>query len=168
MCLRLDSEFVSTRSMYVCLSSGHIKQYLLHPHAWVRLAAGRLLGLLLSRLEPAAVASCLTPAAPAPAPAAAVPPYLHTDTGRRLRGLALDLCVQLSSELLGQQLADQVRVDVGGQPQPECGYSVSWESGQQQVVFVGRGWRVQFVLRHFATAVYSCLRRSVEVTLFWF
>ena len=73
----------------------------------MRLAAGRLLGLLLSRLEPSAVAACLTAPAPAAA-AAAVPPYLHSDTGRRLRGLALDLCVQLSSELLTQQLADQV------------------------------------------------------------
>ncbi|KAF0294971.1 Small subunit processome component 20 [Amphibalanus amphitrite] len=86
---------------------GHIKQYLLHPHAWVRLAAGRLYGLLLSRLEPASVAACLTSPGASPAREAAVPPYLHSDTGRRLRGLALDLCVQLSSELLSQQLADQ-------------------------------------------------------------
>ncbi|XP_068083874.1 small subunit processome component 20 homolog [Anabrus simplex] len=80
---------------------------LAHPHEWVRLAAAQLLGFVFGSMDIHKVAAAARNTTPLIRDG-----YLMVNTRKKLRSLVLDLCAQLQSLCVGQELIDQVLKDL--------------------------------------------------------
>ena len=83
---------------------GKIIHHLVHPHLWIRTLSSRLVGTLLGWHKPDELAAYVAK------PSGEVTRgYFYCDEiSKRLRSLARDLVAQMQSDLLDNQLADQV------------------------------------------------------------
>lgn len=114
--------------MYTPCVVEHIKQHMLHPHAWVRFATAQVFGLVFSTYNPdelvAAVLSLAShvakrkKSAPADSEPAVVAQdvnkshrsmmFLLKDTRQQLRDFTADFCTQFSSQFMEEEFASQV------------------------------------------------------------
>lgn len=83
---------------------GKIIHHLVHPHLWIRTLSSRLVGILLGWHKPDELATYIT----SPTEKVTRSYLLCGEISKRLRSLARDLVIQLQSDLLDNQLADQV------------------------------------------------------------
>lgn len=83
---------------------GKTIQHLVHPHLWIRTLSSRLVGILLGWHKTDELATYIT----APTEKVTRSYLLCGEISKRLRSLARDLVTQLQSDLLDNQLADQV------------------------------------------------------------
>jgi U3 small nucleolar RNA-associated protein 20 len=81
-----------------------IIHHLSHPHLWIRTLSSRLVGTLLGWHKPEELAAYVVK----PSEEVTRSYFFCGEISKRLRSLARDLVMQLQSEMLDNQLADQV------------------------------------------------------------
>jgi len=108
----------------------HIRQHMLHPHAWVRLSTAQVFGLVFSTYNPDELVAAVLSQSYAhtaevgesshnssedrtsPSHREALT-FLLTDTRQKLRDFTADFCTQLSSPYMTDEFASQVSCAAG-------------------------------------------------------
>ncbi|KAK8782799.1 hypothetical protein V5799_015864 [Amblyomma americanum] len=81
---------------------GYAETYLLHPHAWVRLAASQFYGAVFAAYKPEEVATACGPSAEESSPE-----YLLTESPSKVRNLTEKFCSQLQPDDVLPEIAEQ-------------------------------------------------------------